>query len=300
MDDEAVLNHFNELMRADPEMSSAVAAITTLVKLMESSKAETLSGLVDTIRKATSMMLTTDFSYASITSGCEQFLRYTTLANLQETNFQKIMLHRGKVFLNNALKARAKIVSMAQQFVDDGTTILTHCRSRVVMQVLKAAALQKKRFTVFVTESHPDKNGYAAKEELSQVGIPTTVILDSAVGYIMERVQMVMVGAEGIVENGGIINKIGTYPLAVCAKQMNKPVYVVAESFKFVRAFPLSQRDVPDVYKYRASTIRAGKDLEQEHPTVDYTSPEFISLMFTDLGVLTPSAVSDELIKLYC
>ncbi|GFO41230.1 translation initiation factor eif-2b subunit alpha [Plakobranchus ocellatus] len=95
-------------------------------------------------------------------------------------------------------------------------------------------------------------------------------------------------------------NFIGTYPLAVCAKQMNKPVYVVAESFKFVRFFPLSQRDVPDEYKYHASTISAGKDLEQEHPIVDFTGPEFISLMFTDLGVLTPSAVSDELIKLYC
>ena len=45
------------------------------------------------------------------------------------------------------------------------------------------------------------------------------------------------------------VSQIGTFPLAVCAKQMNKPVYAVAESFKFVRAFPLSQRDVPDVYK---------------------------------------------------
>ncbi|GFO41234.1 translation initiation factor eif-2b subunit alpha-like [Plakobranchus ocellatus] len=199
----AVLSHFNGLKRKDPEISDAVAAILTLVKLMESSNAETLSGLVDTIRKATSVMLKTDYSYASIKSGCEQFLRYTTLANLQETNFQKIMLHRGKIFLKNALGARAKIVTTAQQFVDDGITILTHCRSRVVLQVLKAAAMEKKRFTVFITEANPDKNGYLVQEELSKVGIPTTVILDSAIGYIMERVQMVMVGAEGIVENGG-------------------------------------------------------------------------------------------------
>ena len=68
-------------------------------------------------------------------------------------------------------------------------------------------------------------------------------------GYIMERVNMVMLGAEGVVESGGIINKIGSYPIAISAKAMNKPVYVVAESFKFVRAFPLNQKDVPDYFK---------------------------------------------------
>uniref|UniRef100_A0A0B6ZEK0 Translation initiation factor eIF2B subunit alpha n=1 Tax=Arion vulgaris TaxID=1028688 RepID=A0A0B6ZEK0_9EUPU len=300
MDDDAMLSFFNGLLRADPEMSAAVAAITTLVKLMESSNAGTLSELVATIRAATTIMLDTDYSYASIRSVCDQFLRFITLANLQDTNFQKIMTHRGKIFFNNTIKARAKSVKMAQLFIDDGATILTHSRSRVVMQVLKEAAMDKKRFTVYVTESNPDRSGYQVEEELSKLGIPTTVILDAAIGYIMEKVQLVMVGAEGVVESGGIINKIGTYPIAVCAKQMNKPFYVVAESFKFVREFPLNQKDVPDRFKYRATTFKTKKDVSKEHPLVDYTPPEYINLMFTDLGVLTPSAVSDELIKLYC
>uniref|UniRef100_A0A0B6ZE76 Translation initiation factor eIF2B subunit alpha n=1 Tax=Arion vulgaris TaxID=1028688 RepID=A0A0B6ZE76_9EUPU len=262
--------------------------------------AGTLSELVATIRAATTIMLDTDYSYASIRSVCDQFLRFITLANLQDTNFQKIMTHRGKIFFNNTIKARAKSVKMAQLFIDDGATILTHSRSRVVMQVLKEAAMDKKRFTVYVTESNPDRSGYQVEEELSKLGIPTTVILDAAIGYIMEKVQLVMVGAEGVVESGGIINKIGTYPIAVCAKQMNKPFYVVAESFKFVREFPLNQKDVPDRFKYRATTFKTKKDVSKEHPLVDYTPPEYINLMFTDLGVLTPSAVSDELIKLYC
>ncbi|CAG5125129.1 unnamed protein product [Candidula unifasciata] len=300
MDVDDVTRDFNELLRTDPEMSAAVAAVTVLVRLMESNNAGTLSELVDTIRNATLAMLDTDYSYASIKSVCEQFLRFITLANLQDTNFQTIMLHRGKIFYNNTLKARGKSVKMAQHFIDDGATILTHSRSRVVMQVLKEAAMEKKRFTVYVTESSPDKSGYQVKEELSRLGIPVTVILDAAVGYIMEKVQQVMLGAEGVMESGGIINKIGTYPIAVCAQQMNKPVYVVAESFKFVREFPLNQKDVPDRFKYRASTFKANKDLSQEHPLVDYTPPEYINLMFTDLGVLTPSAVSDELLKLYC
>ena len=142
----------------------------------------------------------------------------------------------------------------------------------------------------------------------------------SAVAYIMEKVDVVLVGAEGVVENGGIINKIGTYGVAIAAKTLNKPFYVAAESFKFTRLFPLSQSDLPDECKYKGSSLRraaavdanAGSqkdsqqqqqhprvDLEQEHPLVDYTPPDYITLLFTDLGVLTPTAVSDHLIDLY-
>ncbi|CAF4628484.1 unnamed protein product, partial [Rotaria magnacalcarata] len=80
----------------------------------------------------------------------------------------------------------------------------------------------------------------------------------------------------------------------------NKPFYVASESFKFVRYYPLNNCDLPDHFKYKASTIARsnGKNLESEHPLVDYTPPAYITLLFTDIGTLTPSAVSDELIKL--
>ena len=59
------------------------------------------------------------------------------------------------------------------------------------------------------------------------------------------------------------------------------------------------QMDLPNEFKYFASTLRDCKDLCSEHPLVDYTPPSYINLLFTDLGILTPSAVSDELLKLY-
>lgn len=120
------------------------------------------------------------------------------------------------------------------------------------------------------------------------------MILDAAVGYMMEKVDLVLVGAEGVVESGGIINRVGTYQMAVMTKAVNKPFYVVAESFKFVRLYPLNQEDVPNHFKYSGSSSS-----EDGQPVVDYTPPSYITLLFTDLGVLTPSAVSDELIKLY-
>jgi len=149
---------------------------------------------------------------------------------------------------------------------------------------------------------------------LQQHGVPASVILDSAVGHYIGMADMVLVGAEGVVENGGVVNQIGTYVVAVMARAANIPFYAVAESHKFVRFFPLSQLDLPshvsgnllfanernlNVNQLHCSNENDALLFEPEHPSVDYTPPAYITLLFTDLGVLTPSGVSDELIKLY-
>lgn len=167
----------------------------------------------------------------------------------------------------------------------------------MVLETLTLAANSNKHFQVLVTRSSPDNTGEQMCEELEKAGIECTLILDSSIGYIMETVDIVMVGAEGVVESGGVINRIGTVTMALCAREMKKPFYVLAESFKFSRLYPLNQRDLPDDYKYNKKTL-AG-DISKAHPLVDYTPPAYITLLFTDLGILTPSAVSDELIKLY-
>lgn len=59
---------------------------------------------------------------------------------------------------------------------------------------------------------------------------------------VLCSVDLVLVGAEGVVENGGVINKLGTYQIALCAKALNKPFYVAAESYKFARLYPLNQQ----------------------------------------------------------
>ena len=86
-------------------------------------------------------------------------------------------------------------------------------------------------------------------KELKSIGINCTLILDAGVGLILEKIDFVLLGAEGVVESGGIINKIGTTTIGVCAKMFNKPVYVAVESFKFVRFYPLNNLDVPDEFK---------------------------------------------------
>jgi translation initiation factor eIF-2B subunit alpha len=68
--------------------------------------------------------------------------------------------------------------------------------------------------------------------ELAALGIPVKVLIDSAVAYSIDEVDMVFVGADGVVESGGIINMMGTYQIALVAHTMDKPVYVAAESYK--------------------------------------------------------------------
>uniref|UniRef100_A0A7M4FLG1 Translation initiation factor eIF2B subunit alpha n=1 Tax=Crocodylus porosus TaxID=8502 RepID=A0A7M4FLG1_CROPO len=288
--------------RDDPDLASAVAAIRALLEFLKRDTGEeTMQGFRANLKNAIEILSGVDSSVA-VSSGGELFLRFISLTSLEYSDYSKckeIMIERGEIFLRRISLSRNKIAKLCHPFIKDGARILTHAYSRVVLRVLEAAAESKKRFRVYVTESQPDQAGQKMAKALSNLNIPVTVILDAAVGYIMEKVDLVIVGAEGVVENGGIINKIGTNQMAVCTKAQNKPFYVVAESFKFVRLFPLNQQDVPDKFKYKADTLKTSQNLAEEHPWIDYTSPSLITLLFTDLGVLTPSAVSDELIKLY-
>ncbi|NXY58071.1 EI2BA factor, partial [Callaeas wilsoni] len=310
-----LIETFRAQLRDDPDVASAVAAIRALLGFLKQDRGETIQGLRNSLRDAIDTLSRVDSSVA-VSSGGELFLRFISLTSLEYSDYSKckeIMIERGEIFLTKVSLSRNKIAKLCHPFIRDGARILTHAYSRVVLRVLEAAVESKKRFSVYVTESQPDQAGRVfinlvfilvkgkqkMAKALRKLNIPVTVILDAAVGYIMEKVDLVLVGAEGVVESGGIINKIGTNQIAVCAKAQNKPFYVVAESFKFVRLFPLNQQDVPDRFKYKADTLKTGQNLTEEHPWIDYTSPSLITLLFTDLGVLTPSAVSDELIKLY-
>ena len=135
---------------------------------------------------------------------------------------------------------------------------------------------------------------------LKEEGIKAKLILDAAIGYYMEEMDIVLVGAEAVVTNGGIINKVGTYPMAVCAREVNKPFYVLVESYKFSRLYPLKQVDIPECMKFKEDI--SSKILphgEEKWSVADYTDPKYVTLLITDLGPLATAAVSDVLMQLY-
>merc|ERR1712070_153839 len=100
----------------------------------------------------------------------------------------------------------------------------------------------------------------------------------------MDKVDLVLMGAEGVVENGGIVNKIGSYQIGIVARAMNKPVYIAAESYKFTRLMHLSQRDIPDneqtdfaIGPPASLDPGANPHIKIRNPKLDYTPPEYIT-----------------------
>jgi len=184
----------------------------------------------------------------------------------------------------------------------------------------------------------------------------------------MDKVDLVLVGSEAVVESGGLINAVGSYQTAIIARAANKPFYALAESFKFLRLFPLDQYDLPfvggeEILRRESISSPGGKNNNRDHgrgilalpsqrptapgllsrtptttvprapptpmrssssmaggffngttsvnsavmspeqlamnPEVDYTTPDLITLVFSDVGILTPEGVSQFLVGIF-
>jgi len=302
-DNDAVVREFHEALSRSPDCAVAVAAIQALTTAISRSKATTMMGLERDLKDAAASLQRYSPTQISLKARCELFLRYTTRTTaLELDNFEKAkrrLIERGRHFAETSKRARATIAEHGERFIRPGFTVLCHGHSRVVLAVLRRAASAGRQFSVIVTEGRPDETGLGMARLISELGVPVTMVLDSAVGYIMEEVDMALVGAEAVAENGGIINKLGTYSVSLSARAHNVPVYVAAESYKFARLYPLSQRDLPLERKPVDFGPLLPSEVQILNPSRDFTPANLLSLLFTDLGVLTPAAVSDELIQLY-
>ncbi|XP_047317336.1 translation initiation factor eIF-2B subunit alpha-like [Impatiens glandulifera] len=298
----SVIDEFN-YWRKQPDLAEAVAAIRALASVMRSSEATTMMELEIELKKASDSLKSWDTTSISLTAGCDLFLRYVTRTSALEyeefSSAKSRLIERADKFGEISLKARKIIAMLSQDFIFDGCTIMVHGFSRVVLEVLKLAAQSKKQFRVLCTEGRPDRTGLLLSNELAKVDVPVKLLIDSAAAYSMDEVDMVLVGADGVVESGGIINMMGTYQIALVAHSMNKPVYVAAESYKFARLYPLDQKDMVPALRPIDFGVPIPSKVEVETSARDYTPPQYLTLLFTDLGVLTPSVVSDELIQLY-
>lgn len=298
----SVIDEFNN-WRKQPDLAEAVAAIRALAAVIRNSEAKTMMELEIELKKASDSLKSWDTTSISLTAGCDLFMRYVTRTSALEyedfNSARSRLIERAEKFGEISYKARKIIAMLSQDFIFDGCTILVHGFSRVVMEVLKMAAQNKKLFRVLCTEGRPDRSGLRLANELAKLDVPVKLLIDSAVAYTMDEVDMVFVGADGVVESGGIINMMGTYQIALVAHSMNKPVYVAAESYKFARLYPLDQKDMGPALRPIDFGVPIPSKVEVETSARDYTPPQYLTLLFTDLGVLTPSVVSDELIQLY-
>lgn len=302
--------------RRHADLAIAVAAIKALAGVVRMSEASTMMELEIELKEASDALKQRHRTFLSLSAGCDLFLRFVTRTLDAEEDLAKAkgrLIERGEKFSEISLKARQSVALLAHDFISDRATVLVHGFSRVLLSIFTLAAANGKHFSVIITEGRVDGGGRRMAAELARLNIPLRVILDAAVGAYMGEVDLVLVGAEAVVESGGIINTLGTFQVAIVAKALKKPVYVAAESFKFARIYPLDQHDWQPTQEpllgKSPSTLSPvplpADDLEDSAKSFheefkgDYTPPEYLSLLFTDLGVLTPSAVSDELIQLF-
>jgi translation initiation factor eIF-2B subunit alpha len=122
-------------------------------------------------------------------------------------------------------------------------------------------------------------------------GVRCQLIGDNEAGYYIHRVDCVLVGAQAILEDGSILNRAGTFQIALLAKHHFKPFYVFAESYKFLKRNYLTQADIPQ--RFIEEGPRKVRTI-----MIDLTPPQFISMFCTDNGVYNPETIALELAKI--
>ena len=205
-------------------------------------------------------------------------------------------------FINNAGQALGKIGKIGAERIRDGDVIMTHCNSHAALSIIKTAFDQGKDISVIATESRPRRQGFITIRELNDHGIPTTLIVDSAVRLTMKKVDLVIVGADSISVNGALINKIGTSQLALAAQEARRNLIVAAETYKFSPRTLLGEMvEIED----RSSDEVMDNELVDElahvkvsNPAFDVTPAEYIDLIITEVGAIPP-AMAFTIIKDY-
>ncbi len=194
----------------------------------------------------------------------------------------------------NLLKKATTDISLCANRLKENCKVMTHCHSSSVISVLKKV----KGVEVFVTETRPLYQGRETAKELLKHKIKTHFITDSAAGILMDRVDYVIVGCDAITSEISVVNKVGTYPLAVLAKRENVPFYVATTLLKFdpqtiYTKGRIEVRSSDEVWKARP------KGLDVINPAFDITPEELITGFMTEFGVYAPEMIYDLIEKHY-
>ena len=180
--------------------------------------------------------------------------------------------------------------------------VMTHCNTGALATAGHGTALgvirssKNKSISVIACETRPYLQGARLTAyELMQEGIPCTLITDSMAGHLMSRgeVDVVVVGADRIAANGDVVNKIGTYPLAVLAKRHGIPFYVAAPLSTFDpkipngSRIPIEERPADEVTGYRGSRW-APEGVAVRNPAFDVTPHRYVTAIVCEHGVARP------------
>ncbi|AJB42696.1 Ribose-1,5-bisphosphate isomerase [Thermofilum adornatum 1505] len=181
--------------------------------------------------------------------------------------------------------------TIASRRLANNDTVMTNSYSLFVKRTIEKAVEEGKKIKVYVTESRPTGEGVKFAAELSDKGIETYLIVDSAVRFFMKEVDKVLLSSEAISANGAVVNKIGTSLIALAAHEARVRVYVVSSTFKFSPETLVGELvEIPEIEisEYMPEGWEKLKALKPKSPLFDVTPPSYIDAIITEKGVIAP------------
>jgi len=279
-----------------------VAAAYGLALSAYHSKAERKEDLIKEIEEAAEILRRTRPTAVNLFWAIDRIMEKARKASGGVKSVAKVIVDEAQRMADEDVETNRKIGEHGSKLIDNGDIILTHCNAGslatvdygTALGVIRAAWEQGKKVSVIATETRPKLQGARLTAyELERDGIPVTLITDSMVGYVMsrQRVDKVFVGADRIVRDA-VINKIGTYSIAVLAHEHGIPFYVAAPNSTMDLSHTsdkavIEERNPEEVTHILFNRI-APEGVKAMNPAFDVTPMKYVSAIVTETGVLSP------------
>ena len=185
----------------------------------------------------------------------------------------------------------------------DGDVIMTHCHSTDALATVEHAVEDGKDLEAVVKETRPRNQGHITAQRLRELGVPVTLVVDSAAHRYLNDVDHVLVGADSIAADGSVINKIGTSGLAVNARDRGTPIVVAAQTIKLHpgtltgHTVEIEMRDESEVIG-EDERAEIG-EIEVNNPAFDVTPPRHVDAIITERGQFPPESIVSLMRELY-
>ncbi len=188
---------------------------------------------------------------------------------------------KAEEFIRLAEEAKREIGNIGSELIDENEVVITHSFSSAVLEIFKTAKKKGKRFRVILTESAPDYEGIALARELEKLGIPFEMITDAQLGFFAGKATLALVGADNVTSDGAVINKAGTYLLALACHDNGVPFYAAAESFKLHPKLTSGEVEI-------AERPYARQGYRVRNYLFDVTPWRYVRGVITEFGILIP------------
>jgi len=294
----------------------ADAAAAALATQAEASDAATSAALREELRAAARRLHDTRPTAVSLPNALRYVLKDlgdgapgsggSTTGEPDVASLRTTVVDRAAEFRASVAAAQEKLGRIGANRLRDGDTVMTHCHSTDALACVEAAIEDGKEIEAIVKETRPREQGHITARQLRELGVPVTLIVDSAARRHLRDVDHVLVGADSVAADGSVINKVGTSGLAVLAREQGVPVMVAAATLKLHpetltgHTVEIERRAESEVLtdEERAAIV-GGEDASEtnaegfavDNPAFDVTPPRFVDAIVTERGQFPPESV---------